>query len=117
MEISDVLGDGTATVLWRDRFPVRLRALDGEMERKAQKVLKAQWRGHQRIEDKVDPLALRDFYCDEIVLSVEGLTKDGQPYGQTAEHKRELWDKTPDFRVFVLNSASEAATFMQEKKA
>lgn len=116
MEINDLLGDGTAVVMWRDRFPVRLRAFDGEMERKSQRVLKPQYSGHQRTDDKVDHVALRDFYCQEIILDIEGLTRNEQPFGKTIEDKRELWDKTPDFRTFVIRSASEAGYFTEEKK-
>ena len=116
MDINDLLGDGTAIVKWRDVFPIRIRAMDGEMERKAQKVMKVQWRGHQRAEEKVDLIALRDFYCQEIVLDIDGLTKNGGPYGKTLEEKQALWDGTPDFRSFVLAAASDAANFDREKK-
>jgi hypothetical protein len=116
VEIGDLLGDGTAIVMWRDKFAVRIRAFDGEMERKSQRVLKPQWSAHQKLDDKVDHVALRDFYCQEIIVDVDGLTKAGQPYGKTMEDKRELWDRTPDFRTFIIRCASEAGYFSEEKK-
>lgn len=117
MDINELLGDGTATVMWRDKFPVRIRPMSGEMERKAQRVMKRQWSGHQRVEEKVDPLLLRDFYCSEIVVGVEGLTMDGRDFGMSVEDRCRLWDETPDFRTFVVQAASEAANFEREKNA
>lgn len=117
MDINDLLGDGTATVMWRDKFPVRIRPMSGEMERKAQRVMKAQWRGHNRTEDKVDPIALRDFYCSEIVVGIEGLTFEDRPFGMSVDDRCRLWDETPDFRTFVVQAASDAANFEREKNA
>lgn len=115
-DVDDLLGDGTTIVMWRGKYPVKVRAMSGELERKAQSIMKPQYRGHQRTEDKVDPIALRDFYCREVVVDVDGLTRQDQPYGKTPEDRQELWDKTPDFRVFVIAAASDAANFEQEKK-
>jgi hypothetical protein len=117
MELNELMvnGDGTAVVMWRGKIAVRLRPFSGEMERRAQRIVKPQYRGHNRTEDKVDPIALRDFYCDEIVTDIEGLTKDGEPFGKSKEDRRMLWDATPDFRVFVINAANEAANFEAEK--
>lgn len=119
MDINDLLGDGTATVMWRGKFPVRIRPMSGEMERKAQSVMTPQWKGHNRMEEKVDPVKLRDFYCTHIVVAIDGLTmgQNGseRPFGMSVEDRCELWDKTPDFRTFVVQAASDAANFEREK--
>jgi hypothetical protein len=101
--------------MWRGQIAIHLHPMSGEMERRSQKVLKPQFRGHGQREDRVDLVALRDFYCDEIIEDVEGLTKDGQPFGKTAAERRLLWDGTPDFRTFVIQAASDAANFGAEK--
>ena len=119
MEVGEILldGDGSAVVLWRGKIAVRVLPMSGEMERRSQKVVKSQWRGHQRTEDKVDLVALRDFYCDEVIVSIDGLTQDGQPYGNKPDERRALWDRTPDFRTFVVNAANDVANFEREKNA
>ena len=117
MDIGEILieGDGSVVVMWRGKIGVRVLPLTGEMERRSQKVMKSQWRGHQKSEDKIDLVALRDFYCEEIVRDVDGLTKDGQPFGKTVADRCALWDRTPDFRAFVIQAASDVANFEREK--
>lgn len=117
MELSELMvdGDGTAVVLWRGKIAIRLHPMSGEMERRSQKVIKPQFRGHGAREDKVDLVALRDFYCDEIIVDIDGLTKDGVPFGKTGAERRLLWDGTPDFRAFVIQASADAANFESEK--
>lgn len=118
MELSEIIstnGDGAAVVMWRGKIAVHLLPMSGEMERRSQKVMKPQWRGHQKMDDKLDLVSLRDFYCEEVILDIDGLTKDGQPYGKRPDERKELWDKTPDFRTFVIQASADAANFEAEK--
>lgn len=108
-------GDGTAVVTWKGDVKIRIRPMSGEMERRSQKTVKPQFRGHGQREDKLDLVALRDFYCDEMIVEVIGLTKDGQPFGNAPAERRMLWDMTPDFRSFVVQASIDAANFEAEK--
>lgn len=117
MELNDLVpgGDGTALVTWKGDVKIRIRPMSGEMERKSQKIIKPQFRGHGPREDKLDHVALRDFYCDEMIVEIIGLTKDGKEFGNDPKERRRLWDETVDFRSFVVQASNDAANFETEK--
>jgi hypothetical protein len=87
---------------------------DSEMRRK---IMKAQWRGQQNMIDEIDPVALRNFYCEQVIKGVRGLTKDGAPFEPTVPELKMIWDGNRDFQIFVVRAAQRIENFIAEKKS
>jgi hypothetical protein len=88
--------------------PADLRALKP-------KIMKPQFRGHQRSEDMVDDVALRNYYCRSVIKGVRGLTKDGAEFNPDETMLKRIWDGNHDFGAFVTEASMALQNFVEEK--
>jgi hypothetical protein len=120
MDIGDIVlteGQREAWVPWRDDVEVRLRFLTHADDRDMlKKIQKAQFRGHQKVENEIDLVAMRNYFCKHVIKGFKGLTKDGEPFEPTEEETRRIWDGTRDFSEFCVDACREVANFREEKK-
>ena len=121
MDIGQVVlnGDGQheAWVNWKGDVEVLLRYVSPVTDREIQKrAMKRKWVAHQQMEPEVDIVALRDYYCAEVIKGVRGLSRDGQPFEPTVDDLRRIWDGNHEFGMFVVTASRELDRFVQEKK-
>ena len=99
---------GDIDVLIAYLSPADLRNLKPE-------VVKPQFRGHQRTEDQVDDVALRNYYCRNVIKGVRGLTKDGELFEPDEMMLRKIWDGNHDFGAFVVQASMAPDNFVEKK--
>src|SRR5882672_8893833 len=121
MDVSEIMLNGNgaeAWVRWKGDVEVRLVYVSPETDRRIKpRIMKDQWKGHQRMEKEIDDVALRDYYCGEVIKGMRGLTRDGQSWEPAAEDLKRIWDGNHDFGLFCIQASRELGNFIQEKKA
>ncbi len=120
MDIGEVVlsgNSGEAWVPWKADVEVLLRFLSPADDREMLvKVQKAQFRGHQRVENQIDMLALRDYYCKRVIKGMKGITKDGEPFEMGEGDFKMLWDGNHEFGMFCVEASRQLSNFVEEKK-
>ena len=121
MDLKEVLvsqnGDGAeAWVNWKGDIDVLLAFISpAELRALKPTIMKAQFRGHQRTEDMVDDVALRNYYCKKIIKGVRGLTKDGEDFTPDEAMLKRIWDGNHDFGAFVVEASMALQNFVESK--
>ena len=109
---------GEAWVRWKGDVEVCLRFLSPADDRAMlARVQKVQFRGHQRVENQIDMLALRDYYCKSVIKGVRGLTRDGEPFEPSESDLAMIWDGNHEFGMFCVEASREISNFNEEKKS
>ena len=119
MELSEIVlnGNRQAWVRWKGDVHVLLQYISPADDRKIRaKAMKPQWVAHQRTEDQLDDLAVRDYYCDNVVKGIRGLTKDGQPFEPTPDDLKAIWEGNHEFGQFVILASRKIENFIAEQK-
>ena len=120
MELSEIVltGSNEAWIRFKGDVEILIRYVSPEVDRTMRgKIMKQQFRGHQRMEPELDEIALRDYYCTQIVRGFRGLTKDGEPFEPTVNDIKGMWDGSHEFGLFVIDASRKMENFLQEKKA
>lgn len=120
MDLNQIVlnGNNQAWLTWQEDVEVLIEHVPPSRDREIQKkVMRPQWRGHQKMEDEIDPIALRNYYCENVIKGIRGLTKDGEPFTPGADDFKRLWDGNRDFQKFVVESAFKIENFIAEKKS
>ena len=105
-----------AWVTWKGDVDVLLRMVDPTVIREMKaRTMKPQFRGHRRMEDQVDDLKLRDYYCEEIVKDMRNLTENGEPVKITPDFLKRLWDHNVEFQNFCTDASMVVDNFVAEK--
>jgi hypothetical protein len=102
-----------AWVRWKGDVEVLLEYVSPAIEREARpRIVKQVWKGHQKTEDQIDEVALRDWYCSKVIKGMRGLTKAGQPFEPTQEEYKRIWDGNHDFGLFVVQASRALENFL-----
>ena len=123
MELSEVViteneGKAEAWVTWKQGVDVRVAYISPSEARSIRpKVVKAQFKGHQRLEDQLDEVAFRDYYCQHVIKEIRGLTMDGAAFSPSVDQLKQIWDGNHEFGPFVVNAATELANFRKRETA
>ena len=109
--------EGEAWVPWLADVEVGLRFLSPAADRlMLKKVQRAQFKGHQRVENEIDLVAMRDYFVEHVIVGIRGLTRDGEPFEPNRNELKGIWDGNHEFGMFCVQSAREMSNFREEKK-
>ena len=108
---------GEAWVPWKADVDVCLRFLSPADDREMlKKIQKAQFKGHQRTENEIDLVAMRNYFCKKVIKGMRGVTRDGEPFEMGESEFMMLWDGNHEFGMFCVEASREMSNFREEKK-
>ena len=121
MDLSQIVvsqnGHGAeAWVNWKGDIDVLLAFISpADLRSLKPTIMKTQFRGHQRTEDAVDDVALRNYYCKKVIKGMRGLTKDGATFDPDEAMLKRIWDGYHDFGAFVVEASMALQNFVESK--
>jgi len=111
-----VMGEGV-WIKYDDDVSFKIRYLSPKAGRKLRKPLvKTKWRASEKVEE-VNEQLFDDALIDYMVIDWKGIEFGGKKAECTLENKKKLTELFSDVAVFILESAKDHASFIEQKEA